>query len=59
MANGGRYGADQVGNRLIFDVTGGRRLIVGVSYASETGKGALFVKALLTHAEYDKEEWKD
>ena len=51
--------ADQVGNRLIFDATAGRRLIVGVSYASETGKGALFIKEFLTHAEYDQEEWKE
>lgn len=48
---------DQVGDRLIFDATGGRRLIVGVSYGGRFGKGALFVKALLTHAEYDRQEW--
>lgn len=51
--------ADQVGDRLVFDATAGRRLIVGVSYASDTGKGALFVKAFLTHAEYDQEQWKN
>jgi mRNA interferase HigB len=56
---------DQVGERLVFDATAGRRLIVGVSYASPAiqgkggGKGALFVKALLTHAEYDRNKWKD
>ena len=51
--------ADQVGGRLVFDATAGRRLIVGVSYASGQGKGALFVKALLTHAQYDQDRWKD
>ena len=51
--------ADQVGDRLVFDATAGRRLIVGVSYASEIGKGALFVKAFLTHAEYEKDKWRD
>jgi mRNA interferase HigB len=56
---------DQVGQRLVFDATAGRRLIVGVSYASDPiqgkggGKGALFVKVLLTHAEYDRNKWKD
>jgi mRNA interferase HigB len=56
---------DQVGERLVFDATAGRRLIVGVSYARPAthgrsgGKGALFVKALLTHAQYDRNKWKD
>jgi mRNA interferase HigB len=50
--------ADQVGARLIFDATAGHRLIVGVSYASDKGKGALFVKAFLTHAEYAKNKWR-
>jgi mRNA interferase HigB len=49
--------ADQVGDRLVFNATAGRRLIVGVSYASENGSGALFVKAFLTHAEYDRYQW--
>jgi mRNA interferase HigB len=51
--------ADQVGQRLIFDATGGRRLVVGVSYAGRRGKGALFVKAFLTHAEYEKQSWNE
>lgn len=51
--------ADQVGKRLIFDATDGHRLIVGVSYANEQGKGALFIKGFLTHAEYDKQKWKE
>lgn len=50
--------ADQVGERLVFNATAGHRLIVGVSYASESGRGALFVKAFLTHAEYDKNRWR-
>jgi mRNA interferase HigB len=50
---------DQVGNRLVFNATAGRRLIVDVSYASDKGKGALFVKAFLTHAEYEKNQWRD
>jgi mRNA interferase HigB len=48
---------DQIGDRLVFNATAGRRLIVGVSYASERGNGTLFVKAFLTHAEYDRYEW--
>lgn len=46
--------ADQVGNVLIFNVLGGSyRLIVRVSWASQR----VFVKALLTHKEYDRKEW--
>lgn len=46
--------ADQVGNVLIFNVLGGSyRLIVRVSWVSQR----IFVKALLTHKEYDRKEW--
>jgi mRNA interferase HigB len=47
--------ADQVGRVLIFNVRNNRyRLIV----RTEFGLQKLYVKALLTHKEYDKEEWK-
>ena len=45
---------DQAGSCLVFNATGGRRLIVGVRYATETTSGTLFVKHCLAHAEYDK-----
>lgn len=46
--------ADQVGSVLIFDVLGGSyRLITTVNYSQQT----LFIKALLTHKEYDRKEW--
>ena len=46
---------DSVGNFLVFDIKGGAyRLITGVDY--EYGK--LFIKYVLTHAEYDQEDWK-
>ena len=51
--------ADQVGGCLIFNACGNSyRLIVGVVYADETKGGTLFVKHFLTHAEYDKDNWK-
>jgi mRNA interferase HigB len=51
--------ADQVGSCLIFDVKGNAfRLIVGVRYASMTRGDTLFVKHFLTHAEYDRDDWK-
>jgi mRNA interferase HigB len=51
--------ADQVGSSLVFDVLGNRyRLIAGVRYATETRGGTLFVKHFLTHARYDKGNWK-
>jgi len=47
--------ADQVGSALVFDIRRNRyRLITFVVY----GKQKLYVKALLTHKEYDREEWK-
>jgi len=30
------------------------RLIIGINYESQT----IFIKHVVTHAEYDKEEWK-
>lgn len=51
---------DQVGSCLIFDVLGNRyRLLTGVRYAGPARGGTLFVKHFLTHAEYDKDFWKD
>ena len=47
--------ADQVGAVLIFNIRQNRyRLITTVVY----GKQKLYVKALLTHKEYDRKEWK-
>lgn len=46
---------DQIGNVLVFNVRHNRyRLIVRAVYP----KQKLYVKALLTHKEYDREEWK-
>jgi mRNA interferase HigB len=45
---------DQVGGVLIFDVLRGNyRLIAAANYARQQ----LFVKALLTHQEYDRKGW--
>ncbi|MBI3693460.1 MAG: type II toxin-antitoxin system HigB family toxin [Acidobacteria bacterium] len=46
--------ADQVGEVLVFNIKGNRyRLIARVNYRRQR----IFVKELLTHAEYDREEW--
>ena len=46
--------ADQVGNVLIFDVLGGGfRLITRLNY----GVQRIYVKAVLSHREYDRKEW--
>jgi mRNA interferase HigB len=51
---------DQVGKHLVFNAPEGRRLIVGVRYAGNHPfrGGTLFVKHFLTHAEYDRGNWK-
>ena len=47
--------ADQVGSALVFNIRHNRyRLITRVEFS----KRLMFVKALLTHKEYDREEWK-
>ena len=46
---------DQVDGKTVFNVKGNKfRLIAGINYQSQT----IYIKHVLTHAEYDKEEWK-
>ena len=46
--------ADQVGDVLIFNIKGNHyRLITRVNYQV----GRIYVKAVLTHAEYNRKEW--
>jgi mRNA interferase HigB len=47
--------ADLVGNFIVFNIGGNKyRLITLVDYAYQK----VFVRAILTHAEYDQEDWK-
>ncbi len=46
---------DKVGDRYVFDIGGNKyRLIASVAFVVRT----VWVKAVLTHAEYDREKWK-
>ncbi|KHG39820.1 MAG: type II toxin-antitoxin system HigB family toxin [Aphanizomenon flos-aquae KM1D3_PB] len=48
--------ADAVGNFIVFNIKGNSyRLIVSIDYAIQT----VYYKYFLTHAEYDKEKWKN
>jgi mRNA interferase HigB len=48
--------ADAVGNFMVFNIKGNHyRLIVSINYAKQT----VFFKYFLTHAQYDKEDWKN
>jgi mRNA interferase HigB len=48
--------AEAVGNFTIFNLKGNDfRLIVGIDY----GDQVVYYKYLLTHAEYDKDKWKN
>jgi mRNA interferase HigB len=48
--------ADQVGNLTVFNIGGNNyRLITLVDYKYQK----VFIRHVLTHAEYDKEEWKN
>ena len=48
--------AEAVEDFTVFNIKGNRyRLIVSIDYE----KQLIYVKYILTHAEYDKEKWKD
>ena len=46
---------DKVGERFVFNIGGNKyRLVAGVDFLHRR----VFIKAVLTHGEYDKEKWK-
>jgi len=48
-------GADKVGRLIVFNIAGNKyRLIAAVHF----NRGKIYVRHLLTHAEYDRGEWK-
>ncbi|VEP17948.1 conserved hypothetical protein [Hyella patelloides LEGE 07179] len=48
--------AEVVGNFTVFNIKGNKyRLIVSIDYK----KQLIYIKYILTHAEYDKEKWKN
>lgn len=48
--------AESVGNFTVFNIKGNKyRLIVGIDYTGNT----VYYKYLLTHADYDKDKWKN
>jgi mRNA interferase HigB len=48
--------AEAVGNFTVFNIKGNKyRLVVAIDYEAQL----IYYKNFLTHAEYDKEEWKN
>ena len=48
--------AETVGNFTVFNIKGNKyRLIIGIDYGNQT----IFYKYLLTHADCDKDKWKN
>lgn len=48
--------AESVGNLTVFNIKGNKyRLIVSIDYQGQL----IYIKYILTHAEYDKDEWKN
>ncbi|NES93174.1 type II toxin-antitoxin system HigB family toxin, partial [Okeania sp. SIO2B9] len=48
--------AEAVGNFTVFNIKGNKyRLIVSIDYQRQL----IYIKYILTHAEYDKEYWKN
>lgn len=46
---------DKVADRFVFDIAGNKyRLVARMDFTHRR----IFIKAVLTHREYDKEEWK-
>jgi mRNA interferase HigB len=51
--------ADLFGSCVVFDIGGNKyRLITKVRYASGDFKGRIYIKAVLTHGQYDTGKWK-
>jgi mRNA interferase HigB len=54
-----RPDADRVGTCYVFNLGGNKfRLIAKIRFAAGGREGVVDVRALLTHAEYDKHGWK-
>jgi mRNA interferase HigB len=50
------FAPDQVKNFVIFDIGGNKyRLITCINYKRK----AIYIREFLTHAEYDKDKWKN
>jgi len=48
--------ADQVGNLTVFNIGGNKvRLITAIHY----NRQKVYIRAILTHSEYDEEKWKE
>ncbi|MEZ4733236.1 MAG: type II toxin-antitoxin system HigB family toxin [Caldilineaceae bacterium] len=48
--------ADQVGRLTVFNIKGNHyRLVVRIEYTY----GKVFIRKFMTHADYDKEDWKN
>ncbi|NEP85286.1 MAG: type II toxin-antitoxin system HigB family toxin [Okeania sp. SIO3B3] len=48
--------ADQVGNLTVFNIGGNKaRLIAAMHY----NRHRVYIRAVLTHSEYDKNQWRD
>jgi len=48
--------ADKVGDKIVFNIGGNKYRLVAVIHFN---RGAVFVRNVLTHKEYDKGEWKN
>jgi len=47
--------ADQVGKLTVFNIGGNKvRLIAAIHY----NRGKIYIRAVLTHAEYDEQRWR-
>ena len=49
--------ADKVGYCVVFDVGNNRYRLIGIVKHKSNGKGVLYVKKVMDHAEYDKKSW--
>jgi len=48
--------ADRVGRFVVFDIGGNKFRLIAVIHFN---RGKLFIRHVLTHAEYDEGKWKD
>lgn len=47
---------DKVGRHIVFDIGGNKFRLIAICHFN---RGRIYIRHVLTHAEYDQDKWKD